>query len=47
MNAANEKQYSIHEVIAFPFIKDEQKASKKLAAEEVGIEAVPVEEARE
>lgn len=37
--------YSIHEVIAFPFIKDEQKAGKKLAAEEVGVEAVPVEEA--
>lgn len=37
--------YSIHEVIAFPFIKDEQKAGKKLAAEEVGVEATPVEEA--
>ena len=40
-------QYSIREVIAFPFMKEEQKHEKKLAAEEVGVEAAPVEEPRE
>lgn len=43
-----QQQYSIREVIAFPFMKDEKKGEeKKLAAEEVGIEALPTEEARE
>ena len=39
--------YSIREVIAFPFMKEEQKRDdKKLAAEVAGIEPVPVEEVR-
>jgi lysyl-tRNA synthetase class 2 len=41
------KKYSIREVIAFPFMKDEKKGEeKKLAAEEVAVEALPTEEAR-
>ena len=46
-NKANRDQYSIREVLAFPFMKDEQKHEQKLAAEEVGVEAAPVEETRE
>jgi hypothetical protein len=38
-------QYSIREVIAFPFMKEEQK-KEKLAAEVVGIEPKPIEEVR-
>lgn len=44
---ANQGQYSIREVLAFPFMKDEQKHEQKLAAEEVGVEPTPVEETRE
>ena len=37
--------YSIREVLAFPFMKEEKKENKeKLAAEEVGVEPLPVEE---
>jgi lysyl-tRNA synthetase, class II len=36
--------YSIREVLAFPFMKDEKQEKKeKLAAEEVGVEPLPVE----
>ncbi|CRK19986.1 hypothetical protein BN1708_003268, partial [Verticillium longisporum] len=36
--------YTIREVLAFPFMKDDtQKPQQKLAAEEVGIEPLPVE----
>lgn len=36
--------YTIREVLAFPFMKDDtQKPQPKLAAEEVGIEPLPVE----
>ncbi|KAL2112612.1 hypothetical protein VUR80DRAFT_7037 [Thermomyces stellatus] len=36
--------YSIREVLAFPFMKDEHKHEQKLAAAEVGIEPTPIEE---
>jgi lysyl-tRNA synthetase class 2 len=36
-------RYSIKEVLAFPFMKEEQKHQQKLAAEVVGIEAQPEE----
>ncbi|KAM3066938.1 lysyl-tRNA synthetase [Clarireedia jacksonii] len=39
--------YSIKEVLAFPFMKDDSKGKEKLAAEEVGIEPVEVEGIRE
>lgn len=39
--------YSIKEVLAFPFMKEEQGQSKKLAAEEVGIKAEVEEGIRE
>ncbi|KFX96578.1 hypothetical protein V490_03274 [Pseudogymnoascus sp. VKM F-3557] len=36
-------RYSIKEVLAFPFMKEEQKHQQKLAAEVVGVEAQPEE----
>ena len=39
--------YSIKEVLTFPFMKEEQGAGRKLAAEVVGVEAMPVEGIRE
>jgi lysyl-tRNA synthetase class 2 len=39
--------YSIKEVLAFPFMKEDTSLKEKLAAEEVGIKPLPEEGIRE